>query len=105
MRKKSMASAEEFIFVVSLYWVLGFIPIWFFTILAGRKLFKFVYLKLAASLVALLVGAYLEISTINFSGHGSNHYFGARNFIAYFLSSLSILIDISVYFQKTQPKD
>lgn len=65
-----MTLAEEFIFAVSLYWIFGFIPIWFFTILAVRKLYKFVYLKLAASLVALLVGTYLEISTINFSGHG-----------------------------------
>ena len=101
-----MTSAEEFIFAGSVYWVLGFIPIWFFTILAGHAHFKFVYIKLAASFIALLVGAFLEISTINFSGHGSsNHYFGARNFIAYFLSSLSILIYISVYFQKAQPKD
>lgn len=99
-----MSLFGDFIFVLSFYWILGFIPIWLITILVWRKFFRFVYLKLGISLVALLIGVYLVVSTINFSGHGSGHEFGVRDFIAYSLSVFSMLIYVSVYFQKIRPK-
>ena len=97
-----MLAIEHFFFELMGYWLVGFVPAWAITMLVGRNVLKFVYVKLAISFITLVLGVHALVGPITYDGNDWGHYIWMQSIIGYAFVSVSVLTFISVFFQRVK---